>query len=138
MTQPPFSGARRARIVGTAGAGAVTVAALTYIGLADPHGPGFLFPACPFKLITGWNCPFCGGLRMTHDPLHGDLAAAIVDNVDLLVGLPLVAIWGVWRLRRGARMLPRSAVVALLVAAVAWTVVRNLPGFPLVPTVLAP
>ncbi len=93
MTQPPFSGARRARIVGTAGAGAVTVAALTYIGLADPHGPGFLFPACPFKLITGWNCPFCGGLRMTHDLLHGDVAAAIVDNVFALVGLPALMVW---------------------------------------------
>lgn len=138
MMQPPFSGVRRARIYAAAGAGAATVAALTYIGVADPHGPGFLFPTCPFKLITGWNCPFCGGLRMTHDLLHGDFAAAAVDNIFLLVGLPLFAIWGLWRLRRGNRMLPRSAFVALLVGAVAWTVVRNLPGFPLVPTVLAP
>lgn len=137
MTEPPFSGTGRARIYGTVGVGAVTAGALAYIGLADPHRPGFLFPTCPFKFLTGWNCPLCGGLRMTHDLLHGDVAAAIVDNLFLLVGLPLFAIWGVWRLRRGDRLLPRSAVVVFIVAAVVWTVVRNLPGFPLVPTVLA-
>lgn len=137
MSEPAFSGTRRTRIYGAVGAGVATAGALTYIGLADPHRPGFLFPTCPFKLLTGWNCPFCGGLRMTHDLLHGDLTAAVVDNLFLLVGLPLFAIWGVWRWRRGDRMLPRAAVAAFIVAAVVWTVVRNLPGFPLAPTVLA-
>jgi hypothetical protein len=33
--------------------------------------------------------------------------------------------------------MPRSAVVVIGIAAVTWTVVRNLPGFPLVPTVLS-
>nr|MDT0526169.1 DUF2752 domain-containing protein [Streptomyces sp. DSM 41633] len=73
------------------GGGAVLVGSLVYIGLDDPHRPGFPFPPCPFKLITGWNCPACGGLRMTHDLLHGDLGAAVVDNAFALVGLPLLA-----------------------------------------------
>ena len=30
---------------------------------------------------------------MTHDLLHGDLAAAVVDNVFLLIGLPALALW---------------------------------------------
>jgi hypothetical protein len=60
-------------------------AALTYVGLVDPHRPGSAFPGCPFKLLTGWNCPACGGLRMAHDLLHADLSAAVVDNVFLLV-----------------------------------------------------
>ena len=30
---------------------------------------------------------------MTHDLLHGDLAAAVVDNVFLLVGLPMLLAW---------------------------------------------
>ena len=67
------------------------VGGLAYVGLGDPHRPDFVFPACPFKALTGWNCPGCGGLRMTHDLLHGDLAAAVVDNVFLLVGLPAAA-----------------------------------------------
>ena len=74
---------------------------LAYVGLGDPHSPSFVFPACPFKALTGWNCPACGGLRMTHDVLHGDFGAAVVDNVFLLVGLPLLAAWLVVRWRRG-------------------------------------
>jgi len=74
---------------------------------------------------------------MTHDLLHGDLVASINDNVFLLVGLPMLAGWILVRLRRGRSPLPISAMVMLLVAAIAWTVLRNLPGFPLVPTILS-
>ena len=118
------------------GTGAVFAGALAYIGFADPHRSGFLFPACPFHALTGWNCPGCGGLRMTHDVLHGDVAAAVVDNVFMLVGLPLLAVWMLvrWRMRR--TLLPAAALATIVIAAVVWTVVRNLPGFPLVPTVL--
>lgn len=118
------------------GAGAAVAGALTYIGLADPHRPGFLFPPCPFKLMTGWDCPACGGLRMTHDLLHGDIAAAVTDNVFLLIGLPLLAAWIIVRRRRRKPVMPVPAIVVLAVAVISWTVVRNLPGFPLVPTVL--
>ena len=125
---------RRGRLYGALGAGALIAGGLAYVGFADPHDPDFLFPACPFKAVTGWNCPACGGLRMTHDLLHGDFAAAVVDNVFLLVGLPALMAWLLVRWRRGQQLMPTSAIV-VVVAAVTWTVVRNLPGFPLVPTV---
>jgi len=129
MTQPPVGAIRAA----TAATGVLVAGALTYVGLADPHRPGFLFPGCPFKMLTGWNCPLCGGLRMTHDLLHGDFAAAVVDNVYALVGLPLLALWALvcWRRRRVSPVQTAIVVVATMVV---WTVVRNLPGFPLVPT----
>ena len=73
---------------------------------------------------------------MTHDLLHGDIGAAVVDNVFLLAGLPLLALWLAIRWRRGQALMPKSAVVTVMVAAVAWTVIRNLPGFPLVPTII--
>ena len=38
---------------------------------------------------------------MMHDVLHGDLAAAITDNVFLLVGIPMLAGWLLLRLRSG-------------------------------------
>jgi L-lactate permease len=120
----------------TLGTGALFAAALTYIGLADPHRPGFLAPPCPFKFVTGWDCPACGGLRMTHDLLHGDIAAAVADNVFLLVGLPLLGIWVLTRWRRHQPVMPPAAIVTVAVAAISWTVARNLPGFPLVPTLL--
>lgn len=124
------------RLYTTLGTGALAVGALAYVGLADPHRPGSLFPPCPFKLLTGWNCPACGGLRMTHDLLHGDLAAAVVDNVFLLIGLPALALWVLWRLKQGQRAFTLPVIVVMAVAAIAWTVVRNMPGFPLVPTLL--
>lgn len=134
MTAPLAVGRRRRYT--TLGSGAVLAGALTYIGVADPHRPGFLYPTCPFKWLTGWECPGCGGLRMTHDVLHGDLAAAVVDNVFLLLGLPLLAIWVLVRWRRGERLMPATAIATVIIAAVAWTIVRNWSGFPLVPTLL--
>jgi hypothetical protein len=119
--------------IGTAG---IVAGALAYIGLRDPHAPGFGFPTCPFHLLTGWNCPGCGGLRMTHDLLHGDIGAAAVDNVFLLFGIPMLALWLILRWRSGRALMPKSAVATVIVAAVTWTVIRNLPGFPLVPTLI--
>lgn len=127
----------RGRLYGALAVGASAVAALFYIGLADPHRAGFLFPPCPFHLLTGWLCPGCGGLRMTHHLLHGDLAAAAVDNVFLLVGPPLLAVWLLSRARLGRRLMPPAAAAVTVTALLVWTVIRNLPGFPLLPTVLA-
>jgi hypothetical protein len=71
-----------------------------------------------------------------HDVLHGDLAAAITDNVFLLIAIPLLAGWMLLRRRSGKSPLPLPAAVTVVIATLAWTVVRNLPGFPLVPTLL--
>lgn len=132
----PSSTRSRTRLLGALGTGAVVVGGLAYVGLGNPHSPDFVFPPCPFKALTGWNCPACGGLRMTHDLLHGDLAAAFVDNAFLLIGLPLVLAWVLVRRNRGKPALNTPTFIVLIAAAVTWTVMRNLPGFPLVPTVL--
>jgi hypothetical protein len=136
MEPSAASTSHRSRLLTTVGTGAVFAGALTYVGLVDPHRSGSLFPQCPFKWLTGWNCPACGGLRMTHDLLHGDLTAAVVDNVFLLVGLPALLAWILLRRHQGKRVMTVPAWVVVGVAAVTWTVVRNLPGFPLVPTLL--
>jgi hypothetical protein len=113
----------------------VVVGGLAYIGLGDPHRPNFFLP-CPFHAATGLYCPGCGGLRMVHDVLHLDLSAAVVDNVVALIGLPLLLVWIVLRRRSGRPWMTPVAAVTIVAIAVTWTVVRNLPGFPLVPTVL--
>ncbi|AFM17317.1 Protein of unknown function (DUF2752) [Mycolicibacterium chubuense NBB4] len=135
MALSSTSGHRTRLFVGL-GTGAALLGSLAYIGIGNPHSPDFVFPACPFRALTGWNCPACGGLRMTHDLLHGDVAAAIVDNVFLLVGLPLLLTWVLVQWRRGKAAANTPTLVVIVAAAVTWTIVRNLPGFPLVPTVL--
>lgn len=132
----PSPGTNRRQLYGALGTGALLAGALGYIGIADPHRPNSVFLACPFKAITGLNCPACGGLRMTHDLLHGDLAAAVVDNLYLLAGLPLLLAWLLLRWRQHKPLMNTPAVIVIIVSALTWTVVRNLPGFPLVPTVL--
>ncbi len=126
----------RCRLYAAVGSAALIAGVLGYVGLVDPHKPDAVFPVCPFRLLTGWNCPACGGLRMVYDVLHGNLAAAITDNVFLLIGIPMLAGWVLLRRRSEKSLLPIPAAATLLIAMVAWTVVRNLPSFPLVPTLL--
>ncbi len=130
-------GRHRRRLYGAAGSSVLLAGALGYVGLVDPHNTNSAYPLCPFKMLTGWNCPFCGGLRMTHDLLHGDLVASINDNVFLLIGIPVLVGWVVMRRRFGLSPQPVPAVLTIVFAMIAWTVLRNLPGFPLVPTVLS-
>jgi hypothetical protein len=125
---------RRRKTYTALATGAALAGALAYTGLVDPHVRGSIFPPCPFKLLTGWNCPACGGLRMTHDLLHANLSAAVVDNVFLLVGIPTLLAWVLGRRRAGKPVVTRTASIVMIVATIVWTVVRNLPGFPLVPT----
>ena len=140
VTQPTpgdaRSGSHGHRAYPAAGSGALLAGALGYVGLVDPHNTNSAYPFCPFKLLTGWNCPLCGGLRMTHDLLHADLAASINDNIFLLAGIPMLVGWVLLCRRYSKPALPIPALLTIIVAAVAWTVLRNLPGFPLVPTVL--
>lgn len=133
---PHRHGLGRHRLSIAAGTGLALGGALTYVALVDPHRPSSVYPSCPFKMLTGWNCPFCGGLRMTHDLVHGDLVAGIHDNVFLLVGLPLLAAWALLRRARGRALPSRAALLTVVIATIAWTVLRNLPDFPLFPTVL--
>lgn len=130
-------GLHRHRLSSTAGTGLVLAGALGYIGLVDPHNTNSAYPLCPFKWLTGWDCPLCGGLRMTHDLLHGDLLASINDNIFLLLGIPMLGGLLLIRHRRGQSALPAPVILLILLAAIAWTVLRNLPGFPLIPSVLS-
>jgi hypothetical protein len=127
----------RGRRYGPIASGVVLAGALGYVGLVDPHSPHSLYPQCPFKLLTGWNCPLCGGLRMTHDLLHGDLLASINDNAFVLIGIPVLVGWLVIRRCLGVSAHVTPTVLAIVVASIAWTVLRNVPGFPLIPTILS-
>ena len=57
---------------------------------------GIGFP-CPFRAVTGWECPLCGGTRLGAALLHGDVAAAFGFNpvvfVSLVLGVVVGALW---------------------------------------------
>lgn len=99
---------------------------------ADPTSEaGFPLPPCPIKLLTGFDCPGCGGTRMLFSLLHGDVPAAVHHNALAVLLLPLLAwSWTAWVIGRLGRRLPtwtrwRWSPQVLLVVVVAWVVVRN-------------
>jgi hypothetical protein len=120
------------------GAVACALAGLGYLAVADPHDPRTLMPVCPTKLVTGLDCPACGTLRLVHDLLHGNMRAALHDNLFVLICSPLL-LYLLWRQVRAAHRgekapVPRPLAYGLAGAAFVWMIVRNLPGWPLTPT----
>lgn len=102
----------------------------------DPHEPG-VYPVCPTKILTGIDCPGCGGLRATNELAHGDVAAAIDDNALVVAAVPIVvlllmrAFFFAWTGRTPARMTPRRArmwTYLVIGIVLVFSIVRNLPG----------
>ena len=101
---------------------------------------GFGLP-CPFRTITGWDCPLCGGTRMGSALLHLEIGAAFAFNPLAMVALIVVGSLGVaWtvqlaggpglrlpvRLREwSASVRPTSWLLAAVAVLVAYTVLRN-------------
>lgn len=127
------AGLRPRRLVAAGSALILGAAAAAYVRAVDPHDRSAVLPRCPIHWATGLQCPGCGGLRMAHDLMHGDVAEAFRDNAVLLMVAPLLlALLGIWGLRwvRGgrARLDPR-VTGALLVVALGWFVLRNIVGW---------
>lgn len=98
----------------------------------DPAEAWF-FPPCLFFTATGLACPGCGTTRALHALLHLDLAAAFGLS-PLLFVLPIVGtLWLMAARRRpapAARRWVGSAPWILAALVLAFTVWRNLPGYP--------
>jgi hypothetical protein len=91
-------------------------------------------PLCPFKAVTGFSCPLCGGLRCVNSLVRTDVVAATRANLLVLLAVPfLLGYWldWVWRERVGRprRPIPLRAIAAVVVLAAVFTIVRNLPAF---------
>ena len=94
-----------------------------------------IYPVCQFHKLTGLNCPGCGMTRALYALLHGNFLTALHDNVLFIVGIFFLAARGGWWLmaRRRGRMngefFPLKFLWPLLILALAFTVLRNLPQF---------
>jgi uncharacterized protein DUF2752 len=113
------------------------------LGLSALYATTGVGVICPFRALTGWDCPLCGGTRMGSALLHGDVAAAFAFNPVALVGIAVLGVLGVlWvlealggpavrppaKVRRWlVRTTPQQRLVAFFVVGVVYTVLRNLP-----------
>jgi len=61
----------------------------TYLFTFEPGKTGF-FPACPFRMLTGFACPGCGSTRGLHRLLHGDIVSAMEFNPLMVLSLPFL------------------------------------------------
>ena len=100
-----------------------------YPSLSTVHA---VIPTCPFLLLTGHPCPFCGGTRSFSAMWRGDVfhAARLYPLGPLLFVLTFpVAAYGIWALVTGRSLtltIPTQAlrvltVVGVLAIAVSWT-----------------
>jgi len=118
----------------------VTVLAMAVLGSGavlfyfDPAQHGF-YPICLFHALTGLNCPGCGATRAAYQLLHGHLLRALQDNAFFVLVLAALAAQAGRLVLRKLRSRPVTFIVptwvlwALLVIAVAFTGLRNLPAF---------
>ncbi len=92
-----------------------------------------VFPVCPFHQFTGLWCPGCGTTRALHQLLHGNVAVAFRFNALSMAMLPVA---GYLIVRGDASTLKPAWIWLLLVAIVAFGVLRNIPVYPF--SLLAP
>jgi len=67
---------------------------------------------------------------------EGAVPWALANGVRAAVGIPLLAGWVLLRRRSGKSPMTLPAAATVVITLLAWTIVRNLPGFPLIPTLL--
>lgn len=152
---PPASGASPASIAGPgatatpappaarrwwrlAGLGAVALAGCAYVGWFDPNTGSALYPPCPFKLLTGLDCPGCGMTRALHSLVTGHPLQALDHNAVFVLALPFVLWWLVRSTLVSMRLpAPRPLVRwrpwmtwAVIGTIGAFWVLRNLPWAP--------
>lgn len=127
-TEPRTATPRAVRMAGPLAAGLLAVVGAAAVAVANPGDGGIV--TCPFKAITGLDCPFCGATRATAALLRGDLVAALDHNLAyVLVLLPLgIVAWVAW-VRSAWRAtafptLPTRAVKVGIALVLVWWAVR--------------
>lgn len=120
---------------------AVGVAAASLVGAVariDPATRASWSPGCPFRTLTGLDCPGCGATRAVYALTQGDLGVALDHNLFAVALLPVLAVvWVLWLLRRirigpsaRAPVPPAAFSLGVAVAITAFWIARNLPWAP--------
>ena len=126
---------RRSTVVGI---WLLLIAGSVYLYIFEPGRTGF-FPLCPFRFLTGLQCPGCGTTRALHQLVHGHFAAAFMLNPLLLIATPFL-MWAFLRyslivmqggVPRKNVLLPRYIYTIFFVVVGFW-IFRNTPYYPFV------
>jgi hypothetical protein len=117
-------------------------AGLIFLYAVPPFDSPF-YPRCVLFSTTGWHCPGCGTARCLYSLLHGRILQALAYNAMVLFVLPIFVIEGyriayasLFRKDAPEVRYPALLLRGLVIAVVAYWLLRNLPWFPF--TLLAP
>jgi len=130
MTTPPLAPTRTSRLRRLAGPVATLAAAGIASAAIAAWNPGDTGPGlCPFRAITGLDCPLCGSTRAIAQLLDGHLLAALDHNALLvLVVVPLAVVgWVRWAAAAWAGRwvtVSNRTVLVLLGLVLAWWALR--------------
>ena len=125
-----------------------TIAAIIWMGLAaiaiflfffNPASPANQwFPKCPFRLLTGFQCPGCGSTRACYQLVHFHPIAAFKLNPLMVLTLPFI-VYGFLGFTRSAitgkhrrLFIPTPYLWGWLGLLVFFWVFRNTPWYPFV------
>ena len=119
------------------GLAGLVVGGCVFVGLVDP-GKAWFYPQCPFKAMTGFDCPGCGATRAVHSAVTGHPLRALDHNALFTIALVLGTIgFGYSKVRRWAGKAPikwrltSTGAIALGVFVCMFWLTRNLPWEPL-------
>jgi CHASE2 domain-containing sensor protein len=108
-----------------------------YVGLVDPNTSSF-YPGCPFRAMTGFDCPGCGATRALHAAITGHPLQALDHNAFFVVAAVLGIVGFVTtKLRRRigrpaiAWKLSASGAIALGLLTCTFWIARNMLWEPL-------
>jgi hypothetical protein len=125
------------------------IASLAWFGLTagaiflfffNPASPANqFFPKCPFRLLTGWQCPGCGSTRACYQLIHLHPLAAFKLNPLFMLTLPFI-IYGFLGFTRSAitgkpqrrLFIPPIYLWMWLGVMIFFWIFRNTPWYPFV------
>jgi hypothetical protein len=112
----------------------------TFLFFFNPSSPANqFFPKCPFRLVTGCQCPGCGSTRAFYQLLHLHPVAAFKFNPLMILTLPFL-IYGFLGFTKSAitgkpyrrLFIPSIYLWAWLVVMIFFWIFRNTPWYPFV------
>jgi hypothetical protein len=119
----------------------IVAGAATYLFLVNP-ARGVGYPTCPFRMLTGLQCPGCGSTRALHQLLHGHPLAAFELNPLLVIAVPFFAlvlllftqqaIFGSSYFTKLNSAVPRKFGWVMLAVIVCFWIVRNTSLYPFI------
>ena len=115
----------------------MTITAVAMVGAVllyrnfDP-GISYFAPKCPFRLLTGYECPSCGIQRAAHAALNGDFKTAFWLNPFIALALPYFLLIALTTFIRGrlveslrSIVQHKYAVYGYIILFFTWWIVRN-------------